>query len=163
VKQKLLSAVLGILVMVPGMAFAQGARSPLGSIKPPTSVHNLSPSATRHLPELKSRSSTSTDSNANGTIIGAVIGGVAGAFLGAGLASIDENSDSFAGPVVLMAMLGAAGGGGIGYAVDKAHQQVTYRIPVSRNVSIDPGIGLAKRPGQSAVSPRASVGAMFRW
>ena len=162
-KQKLLSAALGIVVLVPGTALAQDARDLKEPGRPMMSVQRLSPISTRHLPPLKGRRSTSQDSNINGTVLGAAIGGTAGALLGAGLASIDENSDSLAGPVVLMAMLGAAGGAGIGYAVDRAHHQVTYRIPVSRNVSIQPGIGLAKRPGQSAASPRASVGASFHW
>lgn len=148
-KQKLLAAALGILVLVPQSVFAQDARS-------------LSPLAPRRLPALKASRSSSNDSNANGTIIGAAIGGALGALLGGGLASIDEGSDNLAGPVVLMALLGAAGGAGIGYAVDNAHHQVAYKIPLSKNVSIQPAVGLDKRPGH-ATGARAGVHAAFAW
>ena len=158
--KQLLAAAFGLLVVMPHAAFAQEGQGAKFSLEP-SHARVLGKSA--RLPRLKVAHSSGSDSNANGAIIGAVIGGLGGAVLGAGLASIDENSDGFAGSVVLMSVLGAAGGAGIGYAVDNAHQQVNYRIPVSRHVSVQPSVGVDKRPGQAKPGVRAGVGASFGW
>ena len=163
-KQKLLSAALGILVVVaPHTVVAQDLRSPGDSAKMKP-LHEFSQVSKDRLRRLKVHGPESEDPNKNGVIIGAAIGGALGAFLGAGLASINESGDGFAGPVIVMAALGAGGGGAIGYAVDKAiHKQVTYRIPLSRNVALQPSVGLDRRPGQAAAGARAGLNAAVRW
>lgn len=149
-KKKIVAAALGILVVAPSSLLAQDRSDQLSSV------------AVGHLPALKTQSAPNRDSNTNGTIIGAAIGGVAGALLGAGLASIDEGSDAAAGSILLMAVLGAGGGAGIGYAVDNAHHQVAYRIPVSKHISVQPHVGLDTRPVHAA-GARAGVNAAFGW
>jgi len=161
VTQKLLATALGILVVVPNMVVAQDTRSLRDSRM--EAGHEVSQVSKDSFRARKAHRSGGKDSNTNGMAIGAAIGGALGAFLGAGLASIDESSDSLAGSVIVMGALGAGGGAGIGYAVDNAFQRVTYNIPVSRNVAIQPSVGLDKRPGQVAAGARVGLNAAVRW
>ena len=156
---KLLAAALGILVLVPHTTFAQDARVPDFSIK------RLQPPLTQgKTPRLQPwGGASSKDTNTNGAVIGAAIGAAAGALGGLAWASIDENSDSIAGPVLGMMVLGAAGGAGVGWGIDNMRRSVSYPIRVSRNVSIEPSVGLDKRPGQAAAGVRAGLGASFGW
>jgi hypothetical protein len=154
-RMRSLTAAFGVLLLVPHVALAQGANRPVPTI-------GRAPSGTHLQPNNASRL-TVRDSNTNGTIIGAVIGAGAGLVAGLGWASIDENSDSLAGPALGFLALGAAAGAGVGWAADNAHHQVAHRIPVSRQVSIQPSVGVERQSRGRPTRVRAGVGAVFGW
>ena len=88
------------------------------------------------------------DSVKNGAIIGLVAGGVMGGIGGAALASLFESEGaSGTGPFLSMLALGAAGGAGIGAAIDALipGRTVVYRQP--RGLTITPVVA----PGTRAV------------
>jgi len=154
-RMRSLAAAFVLALFVPGIALAQGANrleSGIGRVTPGT--HPQSANAPRV---------TVRDSNRNGTVIGAIIGGAAGVLAGLGWASIDENSDSLAGPALGFLALGAAAGAGVGWAADNAHHQIAHRIPVSRNLAIQPSLGLERQPGRKPAGVRAGLGAVFGW
>ena len=154
--KKLVPAVFAILALVPHAVLAQDSPAGRASVAV-FSFHEPIP------PSVPDPKWMTKDPNTNGAVIGGIIGAAAGVVVGLGLASIDESSDSLAGPALGMAVLGGLAGAGVGWVVDNRHQQAGYKIRVTRNITIEPSVGVKNRPGQATASVRGGVAASVGW